>query len=276
MLRTIEMFEIIVQSQPDDVGSLEILKEAYSRLDRVDDLVDTTKRMAKAYEGKGQLTSAILEYEGILELRPEDPDVRTALARLNRQAESFAERLTSPEPEPTPKPPAEPAKPDILELPKALRTAPAGEGRDGRERMRKLFVEGRHVSGETFDECWTASLLPAKPGAVADPFIQVLANRSLVPLDQSLRLLCEEARLCYVALDRYDVDLEWVRQFPREVCRRWCLLPFDHMSKSLLVATANPWNPQAAEELKAGKTARLIWYLASPPELAQVLRRAFR
>ena len=32
--QTIEMFEVIVQSQPSDTQSLEILKEAYSKLGR--------------------------------------------------------------------------------------------------------------------------------------------------------------------------------------------------------------------------------------------------
>jgi hypothetical protein len=44
------------------------------------------------------------------------------------------------------------------------------------------------------------------------------------------------------------------RGFPAEVCRRWCVLPFDRMSKSILVATANPFNQQAAKELAEATT----------------------
>ena len=47
--QTIEMFEVIVQSQPSDTQSLEILKEAYSKLGREDDVVNTSKRIAQAY-----------------------------------------------------------------------------------------------------------------------------------------------------------------------------------------------------------------------------------
>ena len=78
--QTIEMFEVITQSQPHDYQSLEILKEAYSKLDRQDAVVQTSKRIAEAYVQLGQLSSAILEYESILQRFPDDPDVQKALA----------------------------------------------------------------------------------------------------------------------------------------------------------------------------------------------------
>jgi hypothetical protein len=53
------------------------------------------------------------------------------------------------------------------------------------------------------------------------------------------------------------------------------VLPFDRMSKSILVATANPFNQQAAKELGEATTSRLLWYLATPAELIQIIRKAF-
>ena len=72
LAQTIEMFEVITQSQPQDYRSLEILKEAYAKLGREKDVVNTSKRVAKAYVLMGQLSSAILEYESILQRRPDD------------------------------------------------------------------------------------------------------------------------------------------------------------------------------------------------------------
>ncbi len=37
IVQTIEMFEVITQTQPDDYQSLEILKEAYQKVGRADD-----------------------------------------------------------------------------------------------------------------------------------------------------------------------------------------------------------------------------------------------
>ena len=84
------MFEVIVQSQPTDTQSLEILKEAYSKLGREDEVVNTSKRIAQAYLQQGQLSSAILEYETVLQRRPEDADVRAALKQIEDRASSAA------------------------------------------------------------------------------------------------------------------------------------------------------------------------------------------
>jgi len=43
------MFEVIAQSQPNDCQSLEILKEAYTKLGREEDVIKTSKRIAQAY-----------------------------------------------------------------------------------------------------------------------------------------------------------------------------------------------------------------------------------
>ena len=60
------------------------------------------------------------------------------------------------------------------------------------------------------------------------------------------------------------------------MCRRWCVLPFDRMSKAILVATANPFNQQAAKELSEATTHRLLWYIAPPNDIVANLRKAFR
>jgi len=62
LAQTIEMFEVITQTQPQDYQSLEILKEAYFKLGREQDVISTSKRIAQAYVTMGQLSSAILEY----------------------------------------------------------------------------------------------------------------------------------------------------------------------------------------------------------------------
>src|SRR3954469_6076380 len=87
--QTVEMFEVITQSQPHDYQSLEILKEAYSKLGREQDAVNTSKRIAEAYVQMGQLSSAILEYETILQRYPDDPDVQTALKQIESKANNF-------------------------------------------------------------------------------------------------------------------------------------------------------------------------------------------
>src|SRR5829696_10140624 len=90
LLQTIEMFEVITQSQPQDYQSLEILKEAYMKLARENDVVNTSRRIAHAYVHLGQLSSAILEYDSILQRRPDDADVLAALGEIESKASSLS------------------------------------------------------------------------------------------------------------------------------------------------------------------------------------------
>src|SRR6185369_878383 len=95
LTQTIEMFEVITQSQPQDYQSLEILREAYVKLCREKDVINTSKRIANAYVLMGQLSSAILEYESILQKYPDDPDATAALAEIESKAGGLNANATS-------------------------------------------------------------------------------------------------------------------------------------------------------------------------------------
>src|SRR5206468_11021462 len=94
LAQTIEMFEVITQSQPQDYQSLEILKEAYFKLGKENEVISTSKRIAQAYVAMGQLSSAILEYESILQRYPDDPDVLAALGEIESKANSLGSQPT--------------------------------------------------------------------------------------------------------------------------------------------------------------------------------------
>jgi tetratricopeptide (TPR) repeat protein len=264
--QTIEMFEVIVQSQPNDCQSLEILKEAYTKLGREADVVRISKRIAEAYTQMGQLSSAILEYETVLQRQPNDADVQTALRQLEDKAAAQSEAG---------EPAALAPQTETARLRKKTNAALEGID-DGRKPMHKIFVESKAISAGDFDLCWRTPDLAASQTDVAEPFIQVLHDKGLLPVDKSLKLLTEKSRTCYLPFERYDVDMDLLRGFPAEVCRRWCVAPFDRMSKAILVATANPFNQQAVMELAAATTHRLLWYLTAPAELVQTIRKAFR
>lgn len=118
--------------------------------------------------------------------------------------------------------------------------------------------------------------LHAPPTTVTEPFIQVLGDKGVLPVEKSLKLVSDRSRVAFLPLDRYDIDMDLARSFPAQACQRWCILPFDRMSKSILVATANPFNQQAAKELAEATANRLLWYLVPPAELVKNIRKAFR
>ncbi len=263
LAQTIDMFEVITQSQPHDYQSLEILKEAYAKLGRDQEAVATSKRIAQAYVEMGQLSSAILEYETILHRYPDDPDVQNALAQIESRASHFPME-NSGDSTPAPK-----IKSDANGAGKHV---PAVD--DGRNVMYKLFVEGKVISAGDFDLCWTTP--HPKSTEIPQPFVQVLAEKGILPVEKSLRMISDKSRAAFMPLASYEVEMDLARSFPRSVCRRWCVLPFDKMSKSVFVATVNPFNQQAAKELAEVTQTRLLWYLAPPADLLKMIRRAFR
>jgi tetratricopeptide (TPR) repeat protein len=270
--QTIEMFEVITQSQPHDYQSLEILKEAYSKLKRERDVASTSKRIAQAYVQMGQLSSAILEYESILQRYPDDPDVQAALQQIESKANNYPLE-TAPSTDTNLLTRAHTA----AEKPQKAAVQPAPEDiEDGRRPMHKLFVESKIITAGDFDLCWSTPDPATPPGGVVEPFIQVLANKGILQVDKSLKALCDKSRFAFLPLNSYDIDMDLARSFPRDTCQRWCVLPFDRMSRSILVATANPFNQQAAKELAQATPNRLLWYLVPPAELVSNVRKAFR
>jgi len=266
--QTIYMCEVITQSQPQDYQSLEILKEAYLKLGLEKEVILTSKRIAQAYVQLGQLSSAILEYETILQRHPKDRDAMEAMAQI----ESKANNLTKP----------------VLELDGSsgattvfIRKAPAKttaqpEVDDGRQTMFKYFVDAKLITAGDFDACWPAPSLTTPPAKIVEPFIHCLAERQIMPVEKSLKVLADRSRLAYMPLERYELDIELVRTATRELCRRWCVAPFDRMSKTMMIATANPFNKQAVADLGAALHSRLLWYLATPADLIRILGKAFR
>jgi tetratricopeptide (TPR) repeat protein len=271
LLQTIEMFEVIAQSQPNDCQSLEILKEAYTKMGREEDVIKTSKRIAQAYMQSGQLSSAILEYETVLQRRPDDADVQAALRQIEDKANNVAVQSAGVESAAS----VSGSQSDTAGFRKKAHAATT-EIDDGRKTMRKIFVESKIIAAGDFDLCWRTVDLTAAASDVVEPFIHALAEKKIFDVEKSLKLLADRSRAAFLPLEKYDVDIDLTRGFPAEVCRRWCVLPFDRMSKSILVATANPFNQQAVKDLAEATTHRLLWYLAPPGDLIANLRIAFR
>jgi tetratricopeptide (TPR) repeat protein len=269
--QTIEMFEVITQSQPQDYQSLEILKEAYLKLNMEMEVILTSKRIAEAYVQLGQLSSAILEYETILQRHPDDRDAMAAMAQIESKANNL--HKPAPEMEGTPQPKSS----GTASVHKSgAKVVVQLEVDDGRQTMFKYFVEARLLTAADFNLCWPAPNLNAPPRKTIEPFIHNLAERQLMPVDKSLKVLADRSRLAYIPLERYELDIELVRSASRDICQRWCVAPFDRMSKTIMVATANPFNKQALIDLEEALKHRLLWYLATPADLIRILGKAFR
>jgi len=80
--QTIEMFEVIVQASPQDTQSLEILKDAYTRLGKAPEATTVSRRLGDVYRELGQYSQALLEYETILHHDANNMEVMGAIGEV--------------------------------------------------------------------------------------------------------------------------------------------------------------------------------------------------
>ena len=296
ILRTVEMFEAITESQPDDSQSLEILKEAYNKLGRQADSLRISKKLAGAYVRLGQISHAILEYEGILKASAtgaasgiqataesgdvpqeslDDLNTRAALAEL----ELKVSKLTALQPSEA-APSAEGSK--LRAATPAVPTGPSPalsrhKAADGDAALAEVLVAGRVATLDVIQPL--LQRLQTERAAVLQngqtlTLVQLLVDEGVAKLDDILVALVNRSGLPYLPLSVYDVDHETACLLSREVCFKHCIIPFDVISRSILIATTNPFDTAARKQVGAAVDYNQIWYVSSPGDITQALRHA--
>jgi hypothetical protein len=273
LLQTVEMFEAIAESQPDDYQSLEILKEAYGKLDRKAECLATSKRLAQAYLKNGQISQALLEYEGLAQEYPDDQDVKTALATLeskttptdNTAAPSLAEHSKPSQPPAGGLTGVRPvagtrARPEDGDL--ALANVLMQEKIITRQAVEPILAKLRELRATTANKSTALSLLP------------LLDGEQMAKQDDLMNLIVEKSRLPFLPLNQYDVDRDVATLVPADIAWEHCLIPFDLISRSVMVATANPFDEAARKQVEAMLDYHVFWYVSPPQDIVTSLRRA--
>lgn len=263
LLQTVQMFEEVARTQPNDIQSLEILKEAYLNLGRDADSVATSRKIAGAYVSAGQLSSAILEYEGILQRYPDDAEGRVALEELEQRMAGVAA-----------------AGPDQAAAGAAEQVlAEAEQFEDGNEALLRFFQENgllNEKDGVTVLAAINAATNEISSEKPAPSLLAMLAERGIASVEKSLGLIVEKTRLPYLPLSICEADSRRANLLEREFCLRHLVLPFDQISRTLLVATVNPFDAHAKHHVEATAKARVQWYVTSPEDMTSQLKNVFR
>jgi tetratricopeptide (TPR) repeat protein len=248
LLRTVEMFEAITQSQPEDYQSWEILKEAYSKLGRKDESLLASKKLAKAHIALGQISQAILEYEGILQEYPDDPEIRKALAELEAKTSQFsASRQPSGAPplredsKPTPTAPTLAAGAAAPHSPSPSKQITE----DGNKALVDVLIAEKMLTPQAAEPLLkriAAGLGNVSESPTSLSLLQLLLDEQLVKMEEALTVLVDRSGLPYLPLSTYDVDRDAVCLLPRDLCFDKGIVPFDLISRSVLIATSNPFD----------------------------------
>src|SRR2546423_8139179 len=87
------MFEAITQTQPEDYQSLEILREAYTKIGRHDEALRTSRKLAEAYFSAGSYTPALQQCEMILTREPNAPEILAMLGEIESRLQASGQAI---------------------------------------------------------------------------------------------------------------------------------------------------------------------------------------
>lgn len=296
LLQTIEMFEVIVEANPHDCQSLEILKDAYTRLGMRRELMKVSRRMAQTFMELGQFATAILEYEQILRYEPDNPEVIAALGdceeRMHRAAQAPAARSGG-----SPSASGASVEGGGLITTSATQghydssrgnaapsaafqggqwTAPAT---DGNESLAKFLIQHKlapedlvQASLELVQKI-NASL---KPSTVGQSLLDEIVERGGLDMHTLLAGIIDRTKFAYVPLEYYDVDRHVIRMLPEELTLKRLIVPFDVMSRTVMIAMANPFDAVGKEAVQGILDYNIQWHITSPESIIKILTQAYR
>ncbi len=285
ILQTIEMFEVILQSNAEDCQSMEILKEAYWKLNRQSDALAITRKLADTYHSLGQFSSALLEYEGILQKDPNNKDVMARLAEVEGKLHNAngSDKSSSGD---------LPISMDFASIigedPTLITTSatikPEGPTEvkletDGNESLAKFLIQHRLAPEETVKTCLervTKMNKSAGAGVLAYSLIDEIARTGMTSLESLLCGILDRSKFAYIPLDCYEVDRQVVKMLPEALSLSRMIVPFDLISRTIMIATANPFDAQGKEAVQQLLDYNIQWHVASPTAIARVLREAYR
>lgn len=259
LLSTVAMFEEIVRAQPDDYQSLEILREAYAKLGRGDDVVRVSRNLGVAHHRAGQISSAILEYEEVLRRCPDDAQARAALDRIQqdtaRKAGSDVQRAAG------------------YSIDDLWRSSHTGDEILGRALLDAGLIRERvYTEGiETIRE-WGRVYGQGEPRLSLPQYLE--ESRAL-SRDELLSFLVRATRLPYVPIAACDVDRSVATLMPRETSFSQVALLFDVVGRSPLVAVANPFDDAGRAAICGAVGDRTEFFIAGAPDIVARLSDAF-
>jgi tetratricopeptide (TPR) repeat protein len=288
IVQTIEMFEVIIQTQPDDYQSLEILKEAYQKVGRTADSLKTSRRLAEAYFNVGSFTLAMQECEVILLKEPNAPEILAMLGDIETRLQAAGHTIAM-----------SGAKNGLIAA-----TSPNGanglthnraddggltdlqQGRHGQNLqdrgddhlakflvMQQLFSEDEVAKAVETVKQLNKDLTGQALGA---SLLDKICRQDTDKLDAVLSELIDRTKFAYVPIEYYDVDRQIPRMLPDNLTLGRLFLPFDLISRTIMVACCNPFDAAGREAVQQSLDYTVTWYLARPGAIIKSLQDCYR
>ena len=278
ILQTIDMFEVITQTQPDDYQSLEILKEAYTKVGRQDEALRVSRKLAEAYFNVGSYALAMQECEVLLMRDPNAPEVLAMLGEIEAKLQAAGQTMT-----------ATGAKHGLVA--KAYEQGEGGLVFVGRkEESYNLHERGDDqlakflIVQQIFPEEQVTAALETVQGlnknlsgqALAASLLDKLCHQDTDKLEDVLSALIDRTKYSFIPLEYYDLDRQLARMLPDHLTLGRLYVPFDLISRTIMIACCNPFDAAGHAAVQQSLDYSVSWYLARPTAIVKTLENVYR
>jgi tetratricopeptide (TPR) repeat protein len=278
ILQTIEMFEAITQTQPDDYQSLEILKEAYQKIGRQEESLRISRRLAEAYFNAGSHTNAMQECESILLKEPNAPDILSMLGEIESRLQASGQAIVSAA---SKNGSGEDSDGSLIDI--GSRAGKVGKLANLHERgddhLAKFLIVQQLFAEEEVNaalEMVTRLNKDISAQALAASLLDQLCKEDDARLETVLSALIDRTKFAYVPLEYYDVDRQIAPMLPEYLTVGRLFVPFDLVSRTVMVACCNPFDSTGREALQQSVDYMVSWYLARPSAIVRNLHSIYR
>ena len=280
ILQTIEMFEVITQTQPDDYQSLLILKEAHLKLGNTAEAQRASRKLAEAYFNVASYALAQQECEAILAQEPNAPDTVAMLGEIENLLQKSGGTANA------------------VILPATSGTDPGGlaeiGGRSSGQMRKPLVLEDEEMGNDQlakflivqqmFPEEEVTSALGSvkesnknmKGSILPDSLLLRLCDGDEKRCEKVLSALIDRTKFAYIPLEYYDIDRQVVRMLPDELTIGRLFVPFDLVSRTIMIAVCNPFDAAAREAVQQSLDYAVTWYLARPSAVIKTLQDIYK
>jgi tetratricopeptide (TPR) repeat protein len=278
IVQTIEMFEAITQTQPDDYQSLEILKEAYTKVGRHDEALRISQKLAEAYFTAGSYSLALQECEGMLLKKPNAPEILAMLGEIESRLQASGKEIAKKSAESGLIEPAvtEGSLIDVAGKDTGKLSNLRERGDDHLAKfliVQQLFPEEEVLS---ILETVKHSNKDLSGRALGVSLLDQLCKSKVDRLETVLSALIDRTKFAYVPLEYYDTDRQIAPMLPDYLTLGRLFVPFDLVSRTMMVACCNPFDAAGREAVQQSVDYTVSWYLARPDAIVKNLQLIYR
>src|SRR5216684_3268209 len=278
------MFEAITQTQPEDYQSLEILREAYTKIGRHDEALRTSRKLAEAYFNAGSYTPALQQCEMILTREPNAPEILAMLGEIEQRLQASGQAIVD-KSKATTSLVSSPFTRNDGSLIDVDPSRGKGLGRitnlheRGDDHLAKFLIV-QQLFGE---EEVNAALETVKTAnkdliahAMAVSMLEALCKDNPNQLDAVLSALIDRTKFAYVPLEYYETDRQIAPMLPEVLTLGRLFVPFDLVSRTMMVACCNPFDSAGRDAVQQSVDYSVSWYLARPSAIVKSLQSIYR